>query len=377
MGSPFLIQKLPAETQCKAVSYITDPRDILDLERTDETMASLAHQCVEILRYDRRTESIPEYVDDDLVLRLQRIRSVQAYIRLEELANVVPIVQMPFISEVAFDFRNLNETYGIPISKRDAFVMMVKLVLSAFHTRYVIDETGNLIKQKRIMKPEDRFYFAGPYNKGNIVLRGNTFAYLSQDPGRIDESEEGDYFALVAGYTHITKLVTNIFMNTSSYEELLGIREFHFASNIEEPVTILNDIAYLNTDGSLIRAKVYMPPMLATDRDSDIFDQGYDFTPRSTVNSYFPAENPIELDIPFVIDESKIERILEWFPELTMVGLFLKDYNVEYMSLRHILDLLAPRNIKAVIYSLITIPEIQSNLVSFAYPAYIDISTIV
>ena len=76
-------------------------------------------------------------------------------------------------------------------------------------------------------------------------------------------------------------------------------------------------------------------------------------------------EVSIELDIPFVISEEKIKLILQWFPKLTLIGLFLRDVKEEQEEVKRILLLLASRQIKAIVYSLDHIAELQSEIVSF------------
>ncbi len=372
--------EIPPETTCEAISYITDPRDVLALERTNVAIATLAKQCVEVLRYDSRTKLVPESINVDFVLQFSRLRIVEPYIRLETLSNIYPVAQMPFISQVSFDFSHLNEWYELPVSARDAFVMMMEFFLSAFQTHRVINERSQTIKSIRSMKPEDRFFFRGPYYSGDVILRNNTFAYLSEYPPRIGENEIDEYLTFAERYTHPTRLVTNIPTKPSSYELFVSIREFHFTSNIDLTLggagsTLLNDISYMNNEGALTLAKMYM---VGSSENKELFDRGYDFEPDEIETSYFPATGePIALDIPFIIVEDHINKLLEWFPKLTLSGLFLFDYSREEEALKNVLKLLESRGIQVIIYSTALIEELQSELTSFVQPLATDIYDII
>ena len=384
--------ELPPEIMCEIISYMTDPRDVMALFKTNNELASFAKRCVEILRYDDRN-SIHPAIDVNLVLKLRHLRVVTPYISLKHITDVVLVAQMPFISQVSLDFSTLDDDFDISSSSRDTSIVMMKIFLSAFHKTRIINGKGNLIGTTRYIEPKNRFFFRCP-DHIDVIIRGDTFACLSELADDImDDDLVEKYYRIANDYVEVDKLVLNIPTQSSDFENHLNVSEFHFTPQIEietgNPSYLLETIGYMINEGCLKRAKMYMP---SSSDDEEIFDVGYDFDPTNMDKQSFPAigfsfnvegniierklEYGIELDIPFVVNEEKIRLILEWFPKVTLIGLFLKTTD-EITSLKSILSLLMERNIKAIIYTSLSIDEHRSDHVSVVKPRYIDMYSIV
>lgn len=385
---------LPPELISEVISYVTDPRDVIALLTTNKTLATFTKRCIEILRYDGRNDNTLTIVDADFVLKLRRLRVVEPYIMPKYITDIVLVAQMPFISQVAFDFRSPDDDFSLN-SGSDTCSVMMKMFLSAFHKSRRIDDEGNLIITTRYLEPKDRFLFRCP-DSIDIIIRGNTFACLSEVADDItNDDDERKYNVITSDYVYEDRLVLNIPTEPARFEYYLSVSEFHFTPKIEfetgDPSYLLDSIAYLIKEGCLKRAKMYMP---AVDNlaqvDEKIFNVGYDFDPANIEKQSFPAiglhfteegelterKDGIELDIPFVTNEEVIRLILEWFPKITLIGLFLKTVD-ELTSLKNILLLLAERNVKAIVYTSLDISEYQSDRVSIVKPRYIDIYSIV
>lgn len=359
--------EFPPEILSKIISYITDPRDVFALTKTSPLISSITQRCVEVLRYDSRGYP-SDFVHITLVVKLRHLRIIKPYVSLRYVQDIVLVAQLPHICEVAFALEDLE--YEWAISRRDFAATVMDLFLSAFHRNCYVNGDGDLIENVRYVQPENRFTFVCP-NRIDVIIRGDAFAFLSRPPDENRENDEVAYYAVASRYMGDAKLFANTTIATSSYENFLTIKEFHFTLDIDIYVdvmnTILNSIAYMNNEGLLRKAKMYTPD-----------GGGYYFNPAASEKDDLPATNEIELDIPFVLDDNLIQQVIEWFPKMTLVGLYL-DSGEEIEKCKEITSLLTSRNIKVKVYTSIFPDSLdyQDDLVSIVKPERINISSVV
>lgn len=365
--------EFPTEILCKIIGYLTDPRDVSNLLVTNSVVSSITRRAIEALRYDGRSENIPTRVNVDLVLNLRHLRIVEPYIHLNEITDIILIAQMPHLSHASFDFVNVD--LDSILTSHIFPQMMMEMFLSAFHRSRHINDDGRLVVTTRYVQPQDRFCFRCLDNV-DIIVRGDSFGFLSTESNVEFCEDKFVYYSIASPYIDELKLVLNVASDLASVNFLV-IKELHCTPNIDdfvddENITLLDLIAYMAEEGLLRKVKMYMPKSTSNGK---FFDRGYFFDPSNIRKEDFPATNEIELDIPFVLSEDIVRDILEWFPKVTLIGLYMRDCS-QLGTLSNVRDLLREHNVRAKIYTTV-MQEYHGEHMDYVEPKYIDIFNVI
>jgi hypothetical protein len=370
------METLPEELTCEIVSRVQDPRDIQRLRRTNQLFNRLAPACIRRLEYPP-DDTLAEPVSLDLVLTLPNLEVIKPFVQITEPADLFDLARMAHLRHVAVDLFDLlrknaylhqfNSSGNSKLSRALQFTF-----LNAYATRRD-PLTGQRRKRSfagtRILLRDDTstdLILGGLDGRTVGILNGDQPAdVVLMDPWILGEIQER--------FLEPSTLIMDVVMaeDAGDIDHFAPVVNWTLTTNVysRRQPDFLPDVAYLNTERVLRSVRLLMPE---GDTEAGYFDKGYKFNPDQLNREYFPAENPIALDIPFIVNPALISLILEFFPKVTLLGLFVRDLSKQEVDLRFILDMLTLHSILVNVYTRQPLSDYTNPLVTFVPPLAIE-----
>lgn len=365
---------LPEEVTCDIVSRINDPRDIQRLRRTNQMFRRLASDCIRVLEYP--SDTLDDTVPIELVLSLPRLEIIKPFVRLNQTRDLFDLAQLPYLRQVSIDVNNLMNPKYSPLMEYSCTDLssILRLIFLDAYANQRDPQTLQLTKRSFVGA---RVLLRNEYSIDLILggADGHSVALLNgDDPLGVEFNDPALLSIIQERFFDPSHLILGIpisrdsgFIDWLAPTETWELTETVYHHRLND---LLPDIAYLNNENALKSVRLLMS---RGDPDEDHFDHGYKFNPSRINREYFPAENPIALDIPFESSSRLINAVLEFFPKVTLIGLYyVYDLSHPEADLLTILQDLTSRSISVKVYTQHVLGDYTNPLVTFVPPLYID-----
>lgn len=372
------METLPEELTCDIVSRVHDPRDIQRLRQTNQLFNRLAPVCIRRLEY-LPGEMLDERVQINLVLSLPQLEVIKPFVQIYEPVDLFDLARMPHLRQVSIDLYNLTRKnaylHPFECSDRDKFARALQFTFLNAYATQRDPRTGRRKKRSfagsRILLRDETstdLILGGPEGQTVAIINGDIPAdVVLRDPWILHGIQDK--------FLNPSNLILDVTLSDDAGDIVwfAPVVNWTLTTNVysRRPDDFLPDVAFLNDEHVLRSVRLLMPEGTVED-DEQYFTKGYKFNPARLDREYFPAENPIALDIPFILNRQLIDFILESFPKLTLIGLFVDDVVKQEVDLRTILDTLMARSVRVKVYTREALSSYNNSLVTFVPPRIID-----